>query len=809
MVSFSLMTGLARRRWLLMLFVIGISLSIAVAYLMLTPSTYESGASLLVENKEYDIPDVTKRISPNSMTDVTTQLEVLKSQGLAEQVARDAALRAKVTAYDTPALPLPRAVRDHILPNIPRPMARSELFSAIAVADSSDTTTVYLDRQPDGLYRASMTRGQLVASGIQVGKPAAYGPLKFTLAASAAEIPRIKVEVQSMADAILDLREDARLSRADRDVDVLWIRYRSSDPVLAAMVPDLWARHYLSMRVSDAKSKVQVAVGFLRGQADTIQGQLMAAEEALRDYRQRAGIVNLEAEATSQVQQGAEVDTKRMMLEAERTALRRLVNDADNSNKQSSAPSPYRRLAGFPTLLGNAVVTEQLHNLAQLEDQRAELLERRTAQDPEVQSLSRRITDVDAQLRGLTNTYLDGLNNQLSSLEGSIKVREGRLSRIPSKSMDEERLARKPRVLSDVYAMVQTRLQEARIAENAADPGVRMVDQAEIPTEPVWPRPGLILLVALAVGVLGGGTMAWLREGMDSSVHSRADVIRAAGVPLLGLIPRIRMLRSRRAPPRVLAPGSSNGFGSRARRREQSNRAILLGGKDPSGAAMEAYAWLETSLALVRPNDVPRTVAFTSPLSREGKTINAANLALSSARRGKRVMLIDADLRRGMIHHLFGISQDRGLAEVLAGRVSLEQAVRCLPLGEGTEVHILPCGMTDVHPATALRPDALRDLLTRLEPHYDLILIDSPPVNLVSDPLVVANMVDGVVLVARAGQTESDALAEAANHLREAGAPVLGVLLNDIDLKRDSSYDEAYRYLDEAGEYATHGSVPA
>jgi Mrp family chromosome partitioning ATPase len=117
--------------------------------------------------------------------------------------------------------------------------------------------------------------------------------------------------------------------------------------------------------------------------------------------------------------------------------------------------------------------------------------------------------------------------------------------------------------------------------------------------------------------------------------------------------------------------------------------------------------------------------------------------------------------------------------------------------------------MTEVHPSTALRADALRDLLTRLEPHYDLILIDSPPVNLVSDPLVVANMVDGVVLVARAGQTEADALTEASNHLREAGAPVLGVLLNDIDLKRDSSYDEAYRYLDEAGEYATHGPVPA
>ncbi len=251
------------------------------------------------------------------------------------------------------------------------------------------------------------------------------------------------------------------------------------------------------------------------------------------------------------------------------------------------------------------------------------------------------------------------------------------------------------------------------------------------------------------------------------------------------------------------------GFGSRARRRrtEQSHKALLMGGTDKSGAALEAYAWLETSLSLTRPNDAPRTVAFTSPLSREGKTINASNLALSVARKGKRVLLIDADLRRGMIHHLFGVAQDRGLADVLSGRLKVEQAIRVLPLGQGCEIHVMPSGETEGHPSNAMRPEALRELLTRLREHYDLILIDSPPVNLVSDPLVVAAMVDGVILVARAGVTHAEALAQASQHLREAGAPVLGVLLNDIDTKRDSSYDDAYRYLDEAGAYGS--VVPA
>lgn len=805
-VSFGSVAGLARRRWLLVLLSIVCCVGLAVGYLMITPPTYEAGASLLVEGEQYDLPDVMKRVS--NLSDVNTQIEVLRSAGLAERVAKELALQVNTTAYSGPGATWADSKIGQILPSIPQPVARSALLSAIAVAEKTDTTTVTLTRIASGDFRASDSRTGATLDTVRVGKPQTLGGVSFTLTPGAADFSKITLQVGTLTGAVNALRETIRISRADRDVDVIWVRYRTTDPMLASEVPDLWADHYLESKVTNAKAKIATAVGFLRGQADTIQGQLTAAEMALRDYRQQQGIVDLPSEAMSSVSQGAEVGTKRMLMESERTALKSLVADADK-DKGTGGNSPYRRLAGFPTLINNPVVSGHLHNLSDLEDQRAQLMERRTAQDPDVVALDRRIGDVDAALRGLTNTYLEGLNNQLGSLDQSLSVQRARAARIPTQSMDEERLSRKPKLLSDVYAMVQTRLQEARIAENAADPGVRLIDRAEVPTIPVWPRAGIILLVSMVVGVMIGGGFAWLREGLDGSVHSRADVIRAAGVPLLGLIPRIRMLRKNRKPMPELITGMPQGFGSRARRRrtEMSHRALLMGGQDRSGAAMEAYAWLETSLSLTRPNDAPRTVAFTSPLAREGKTINASNLALSVARKGKRVLLIDGDLRRGMIHQLFGVAQERGLADVLSGRLKMEHAIRVLPLGQGNEIHVMPSGETEGHPSNAMRPEALRDVLARLHDSYDLILIDSPPVNLVSDPLVVASMVDGVILVARAGVTDADALAQASQHLREAGAPVLGVLLNDIDIKRDSSYDESYRYLDEAGTYGT--VVPA
>jgi capsular exopolysaccharide synthesis family protein len=300
-----------------------------------------------------------------------------------------------------------------------------------------------------------------------------------------------------------------------------------------------------------------------------------------------------------------------------------------------------------------------------------------------------------------------------------------------------------------------------------------------------------------------------MRDTMDKAVHSRAEAISATGVPVLGMIPHIEMLRRKRGhdgPPLLISnqvPTLGARFGKRAG--GDAGKAMVIGSAEASAAALEAYAWLETSLALAGQNGELRTVAFTSAVSREGKTVTAANLALSAAWRGRKVLLIDADLRRGMTHHLFGISRDRGLADVLAGTTQLTQAIRIIPLGNDATVHVLPCGERTGHPAGLFRSGGMSGLLEAFRARYDLVIVDTPPVNLVSDSLILSQLVDGVVLVARSGQTDSTSLAQAARHLQSAGAPLLGVLLNDIDVAKDGSYDDAFRYLDEAGAYAAAG----
>lgn len=785
-MSWGLVSGMVRRRWPALVLSLAATIGLAVAYLMVTPPTYEAGTSILVEEEKLNMPELVKRLTNES--DISTQLELLRSARLSEAVVRDLGLRLGVL--------------------LPTRTPRSALLSAAMVSDSADTATVQLTHQGDGHFRAeNLTTGASLDS-ITAGEAVQLGGIGFTLKPEAYDQAMIKLTVGSSKDALSALQEQVKVVRPDRDANVIWIRARGIDPEVAGKVPDLLAKHYIESRIAATRGKVQSAVQYLRGQADTMQSQLMAAEDQLRAYREKAGIVSLQDEASSAVAQNADLSSMRARLEAERSALQRVISEADTANT-AGGPSPYRRLAAFPTLVNNPTVSDLLHTLNDLETQEAQILLRRTPTDPDAKAIAQRISDVDGQLRGWTQTYLKGLESHVSSLDAQVSSKRSAAATLPGKGMEEERLSRKPRLLNDVYSLLETRLQEARIAESAADPGVTIIDRAGVPDRPVWPRPFLILAVAAAVGLLLGGALAWMRDTMDTSVHSRAEAISASGVPVLGMIPHIEMLRKKRGRegPPLLISNSVPTIGGRlgGRRHAEESKTMLIGGAEASAAALEAYAWLETSLALAGQNGELRTVAFTSAVSREGKTVTASNLALSAAWRGRRVLLIDADLRRGTVHQLFGISRDRGLAEVLAGTTQLTQAVRIIPLGNDNSIHVLPSGERAGHPAGLFRSGGMSGLLEAFRARYDLVIVDTPPVNLVSDSLILSQLVDGVVLVARAGQTDTTSLAQASRHLQGAGAPLLGVLLNDINVSRDGSYDDAFRYLDEAGAYAAAG----
>jgi capsular exopolysaccharide synthesis family protein len=526
-------------------------------------------------------------------------------------------------------------------------------------------------------------------------------------------------------------------------------------------------------------------------------------------------------QARAQVGRLAQLQGDRGALEAERQALALLIQRIKlDSAAAPEGTSPWRRLIGFPSLLRNQAASQLLSSLAALEDERSELLRRRTWLDADVQLLSARIAERDLQLKNIATTYLEGLTDQLAGLDQVGKQFGRALDSLPRKEVQTARLERDENNLQALYALMQTRLKDAEVTQAMQDPSVRIVERAYAASEPVSPKPKLNLALSLVLGCLLGLSVSLGRELSDRSVHSRADALHAAGLPVLGAIPRVagrfpRALRS------LAGRRKSRSLGEVLRRTDNkrpvggafgpptsqaaadlANRLVMQ--PDSPGAYTEAFNQLQANLALAFQEHPIKVLVFTSALPGEGKTLSAINFALTAAARGKKVLLIDADTRCGLVNQVFGCSRQPGFTELLSGKARFEDGVRAVLVNENTTLAILPTGALLNGPSREMTVEKLRHTLTAIRSQFDMIVIDSPPVNVLADAVLLGAAADAVLLVVRAGKTQRGALSFAMDQLTAARAPVIGTVLNDIDLDRRQYDDGAYRYLAEVEKYHAH-----
>ncbi len=782
-----------RNRWVMLGSIVTVVGLVAV-YTWRARPVYEASSMLRFAHEQVNLPQLVQQLATESR--ISTEIEVLQGPTAAGEVIDSLGLRAEIRA--------------------PRRAQITKLFSVLRVDPGADTATLMFRAGPDG-YSMSPQGTAAPAVSARWDQPVTVGGVTVALGRAATSSPAIVLHIGTTDDALHRFQKSLRVSRPARDADLIQVRVVADDPEIAARAANLLAGRLIQSREAELRSRAGLAVAFLHAQVDTLRNQLQTAEDSLQRYRERARAVDPAEQARTQVGRLAQVEADRGGLKAERDALAAVMAQISQDTRTTTpnGPSPYRRLIGYPALLRNQAAGELLNSLTLLENERSVLLRRRTWQDDDVKSLTARIGDLDSQLKNIATTYLDGMTSHVAGLD-RVAWQFGRsLDSLPKKEVHTARLERDASILSSLYTAMQTRLKDEQVNLARQDPAVRLVDRARPADEPLRPRPATNLALALVIGGLLGFSLSLWREVSDRSIRSRVDVLRASGMPVLAAFPRVpgrfggvmRRLRGPRLaafPPMVR--GQANPEEPAADGRPMSPAAAELARRlvlpaDAPGAYSEAFNQLQTTLGLSYPDRPLNVLVFTSPLPGEGKTLTAINYALTAAARGQNVLLVDADTRCGIINQVFGRPREPGLTDMLADRASLDDAIHSISVSPTTSIALLPTGALITGPSRDFTLERLTQTIGMLRTRFDLVVIDSPPLNMLADAALLGAAADGVIVVARAGKTQREAFAFAMAQLSAVRAPVIGTLLNDIDLTQAQYGDATYRYLSGVEKY--------
>ncbi|MFV8755127.1 GumC family protein [Nannocystaceae bacterium ST9] len=594
--------------------------------------------------------------------------------------------------------------------------------------------------------------------------------------------PQAQAEAAAEIDPVERLRELVSVHEIPESLVVL-IRAEYPDPVVAAELANTVAEAYLDHVSGEREDEGNQAEDDVDAERKRAREQLRAAERALDRFKADHEITTIALEDRQSIVTQTIID-----LSARTTSARAARLEAQHLHEEARKLHRQGSFVGAAALLsvGERVIFD--HLLVARVDAETEFADLDLQYGPKHPQWRKAKTRVDL----VESTIADESKGQLASLEARYAAAHA-TERDLAAALDDERkraleltrlepdyreLERDVRDAATTYEVLSRRNTELGLTNRVESrPPVELLDAAAEPREPIRPRAWLVMGAALLLGLGAGALLALTIDLRDATIRDLADLERAAhdwDLPVLGQLPKIT------GDP---ALGSGN---LRAQRRRRDLHAHLF----PQSIMAERIRSVRASIGFAL-GELARCPALlvTSPASAEGKSSTALNLALSFAQAGKRVVLIDADMRRPRLHEAVAIPVERdelGLAAILLGRCTLDEA---LFGGEGSglpdELRVLACGPLPDTPAEWLDSSAFRRLLAELRERFDVILIDSPPVLPVVDALLLARVVDGVVLVARCRSSSRLEVQRALGLLRQRDTHVLGLVLNEVDLRRE------------------------
>ncbi len=569
-----------------------------------------------------------------------------------------------------------------------------------------------------------------------------------------------------------------------RGTRLVQIAYSHTDPELAAYVTNAVAKTFIERVFEKQKEKISKTSTWLDDSTRQLQAQQQKAEQALADYTRNNGIFASEGKDDLTTTKLGELHGQAMKAETDQLLKQSLFEEVKRGN-----------VSKLPEAFSDQTINELQKKVGELTVSSAQLSVKFGSRNPKV-------IEVQQQLDALRKE----IDEKVVKLEDRLKAEYERAMR------DENSLkAALNRAKGEAVQQNQTSIQLTILKQNVETAKTLYTDflqktkQAEIETHEQTPhisvaqpatRGGLVgpqrkrtVFIAFLLSLAAGLGLAFLLDHLDNRIKTVDDVNRYVRLPALGVIPEINS----NAPRKLL--GARHGSGLH----EQSGFAMAAGGSNVTSLAdrraahsvAEAYRSLRTSVLLAAAGRPPKTILVTSSQPGEGKTTTIVNTAICLSQLGAKVLLIDADMRRPRVHKAFGIKNRRGLSTYLSSEVRLRDLIQPTSI---PNLSVLPSGLVPPNSADLLSSEKMRYLLHKLSAYYDHILIDTPPVHSVTDPIILSRQVDGVMLVVHGGKSTREMVRHARQELTNVGAKIFGVVLNNVNVQQDGYEYYYHRY---------------
>lgn len=596
---------------------------------------------------------------------------------------------------------------------------------------------------------------------------------------------------------VADLRLQLTVMQ-EANTNIINITATAKEPREAQEIANAVAKAYQESNTEERNKKIRETKQFIENQMKLQEQRLRESENQLKKFKETSNLLSVESQTQSMLSHLAALEASVDQLNTHRADIQGQMDQFQRNEvslKSSIEPDNSTKNVSFLGALNNRIM--------ELKMRREILLNDYTEGHPEIKGVESELKTIITTVSKELKASLNEMDSRHKAMQKQIAEVRAKIAAIPEQAGNIERLQREVETNGKLNEELKTKYQEVLIQESGKIQEVSIVKpglESKVPTN----APRLFFNAALGsvIGLIMGILLALVRESLDTSISTVEEIEGFLKVPVLGVI-----------------PGTGDFTDRKKENREHDHRSLVVY-HAPNSPVAEAYRSLRSHFQFSRRETKTKVVLITSSSEGEGKSYNAVNLALSLAQTGDRVLLIDADLRKPVLHRIFGIDREPGLTDYLWGNCALKEGIKTIidvmagkfEMGDllktpGLDyLHILTAGSSLLNPWGVLRSPRLKEMIREVEGSYDTIIIDSAPILAAADTSDIASEVDGVILIYEVGRISRGLLNRCKEQLENAHSKVLGVILNNM---RPEVAPMAYQYYANYHAYTEDASAEA